>query len=469
MDADVLVIGAGISGVAAARRLARAGRRVLLLEARDRIGGRIYTRTDVMPCPIDLGATELHGYDFGNPFKAMAAKMGCRIHRPRLIPDDRARALQKNVEDALWEQAKDFAQFQRTPTPTQSLADFLFSDNSGLYDGLRDDVEKAHAVALANSWCSWTSAPFDTVSLKYWGFDGDFYGPSSYIMDGYSRFVEYLWDDAKAAGVEVMLQHAVTAIEHAQDGIVQVTANGATFRAPACICTIPLGVLKLHPPQFSPPLPPRRLAAIQRLGVGAFTKIFLSYPQAWWPVDAPLLYVIFPSPEDVPEGPEYKAITSQQAVEVRNLASMHGEHGPVLCIDLGPPAAQCVEALSGSLDGVKSALHTLLKRAISPDSPVPEPDACLVTGWNRDPYSMGAYTFIPVGKDGDTEHATPLDFVELSKPLWDGRLGFAGEHTELDCWASAHGAMMSGDREAERVVRFLASVSAGHAARAPSG
>lgn len=204
-----------------------------------------------------------------------------------------------------------------------------------------------------------------------------------------------------------------------------------------------------------PPLPPRRLAAIERLGFGAFTKVFITYPYVWWPVDAPFIYVVFPAGDSILSDGAFAALTAQRAVEVRNLASMHAGRAPVLCLDYGPPAAQLIE--SQPVDNIRSALHTLLVAALGAKD-VPQPSGCVVSGWNADQFAMGAYSFIPVAagdKVEDHAHASPLDFVELSKPLWKGRLGFAGEHTELDCWASAHGAMMSGEREASRVLRVL--------------
>ncbi|KZV78914.1 amine oxidase [Exidia glandulosa HHB12029] len=468
LDADIVIVGAGISGLAAARELAEAGKSVLVLEARDRIGGRIHTIADAMPCAIDLGATEIHGYGSGNPFKAMAKQMQCPIYVPksdewsiftqgRQIPNDQSRKLQRNVEETLFEKAREFAQVEAFPSASNSLGDYLFNETSPLYEGLEGPVDREHATALCNSWCSWTGAPFGDVSLRYWGFDGDFYGTSAYVPDGYAQFVRYIVHEK----ARLELKHEVISIRLEQGDppcvyIRASTANGEkVFRAKACICTIPLGVLKAHCPSFGPPLPPRRIAAIQRLGFGSFTKVFISYPRVWWPADAQLLYLIFPpAPEDKEQNAAYSALTAQRAVEVRNLALMHDPPAPVLCLDYGPPAARLIEALPA--DEIKKALHALLVASIGPgEEDVPKPSACIVSSWNNDPFAMGAYSFIPKASGTGEEWATPLDFVELSKPLWEGRLGFAGEHTELDCWASAHGAMMSGEREANRLLQLL--------------
>ncbi|EJD50580.1 amine oxidase [Auricularia subglabra TFB-10046 SS5] len=481
-SSSCIVIGAGISGLAAALSLAEAGRAVVIIEARSRIGGRILSLTDTLPCPIDLGATEIHGYDEGNPLKNLAELMKARIHKPknsrwlifgpegRPLQHDLAIRLEDNVSHAIFQKSIEFAQLDSVPSFSASLADFVFANDSPLYDGL-DNQGKAYATSLAHSWCSWMGTPFSRVSLKYWGFGRDFSGAPAYAERGYAQFVDYLWNKAKAAGVQLRMEHEVVAIEDDGAGV-RVTAKTSTslgsseivFNAQTCICTIPLGVLQSRPPIFSPVLPMRRMQTLARVGVGSFTKVFISYPHAWWPAQPALLYIIFSDqfpPRDAGDfgnlsGSTLSAaqeIISQSAVEVRNFVEMNG--APVLSIDFGPPAAQRIE--DHTSQDIKAALHVLLAYHLGGGrADIPEPDACVVTRWNTDRYTLGAYSHIPVTTSTSTDPATPLDFVELSKPLWEGRLGFAGEHTDLDHSASAHGALLSGEREAQRVLILLA-------------
>ena len=88
--------------------------------------------------------------------------------------------------------------------------------------------------------------------------------------------------------------------------------------------------------------------------------------------------------------------------------------------------------------------HDLIQRYLRPHSPVTKPTS-IVTSWSTDPYSLGAYTYIP------PNGSTPLDLSEFIVPAWDGKLGFAGEHTHPDRYASVHGAYESGVREGKRV------------------
>ena len=95
--------------------------------------------------------------------------------------------------------------------------------------------------------------------------------------------------------------------------------------------------------------------------------------------------------------------------------------------------------------------HTLLSSNFHIDPSVNPPlPSSIVTKWHQDPHSRGSYAYIP-----NLPHASPLDLVELSQPVWNQRLGFAGEHTEMDMYASVHGAFNSGKREGERVLDVM--------------
>ena len=88
------------------------------------------------------------------------------------------------------------------------------------------------------------------------------------------------------------------------------------------------------------------------------------------------------------------------------------------------------------------------------ENEIPEPTKAHVTRWRSDRFSFGSYAYSPAAEDGEQE-STPLDFLELSRTLW-GRVFWAGEHTEVDSYASAHGAWLSGDREGRKILRNLA-------------
>lgn len=100
--------------------------------------------------------------------------------------------------------------------------------------------------------------------------------------------------------------------------------------------------------------------------------------------------------------------------------------------------------------------HDLFIRYLSPDSvdssAIPNPLSAVASSWSTDPFSFNSYTYIPSAADEkDGLPVTPLDIAEFAVPTWNGALGFAGEHTHPDRYASVHGAYESGIREGKRV------------------
>lgn len=407
-------------------------------------------------------------------------KLGLTLFPPpgTLIPKSLAYTIQQNVANTLFKLSVEYGQRDDAPPVSTTLASYLYSPSSPLFDNLHTATEREFALSLAQSWSTWTATDFNNVSLRYWGYARDFEGPSAFLKQGYGQFIEWMRREAETSGrVRIKLSHEVVAIRRV-DGGVSVTTHfkssassdpvETTFIAQTCICTIPLGVLKSARPVFDPPLPSRWLASIHRLGFGEFTKIFISYSVVWWPKSVPFFYIILPDTVtslkhhntfDENTHAALLTILSQKAVEVRNFAEMNG--APVLNIDFGPPAARALEQYP--TDAVKAATHAIFAHYFTGEGKgngllfnPPAPEACVVTRWNLDPFSRGSYSFIPVAQAGDAlGPATPLDFIELSKPLWDGRLGFAGEHTDMDHFASAHGALLSGIREANRLEYLL--------------
>jgi monoamine oxidase len=235
---------------------------------------------------------------------------------------------------------------------------------------------------------------------------------------------------------EFRLNEQVASISHNEDaGVVTIsTTSGSTHAAKSCVCTIPLGVLK-HSLQheelsFDPPLPQRRLHSISAAGFGLLNKIVISYPMLWWPEDVGILHVVQKdekSPSLLPNA------VNAPALFIISYVPITGK--PVLCVFMGGNTGATLENLSDT--EAQEWIHSILKRCLLaiPGAPssAPDPEQCIVTRWQADPFARGSYTYIPVEKPDsakkDSLPPTPLDLVELSRPLWEGRLGFAGEHT----------------------------------------
>ncbi|BGP29430.1 hypothetical protein JCM10296v2_001169 [Rhodotorula toruloides] len=387
---DVVVIGCGMAGAVAARQLA--GHRVALLEARNRVGGRIYTAGE-------------------NAFSP-----------PSGVPADASIA-------AL-----------RIPT-------------------LKSDPRP---VALARTAEIGAGIELEGMSAKYAGFEQGFKGTDGFREGGYGESMKNLVADDKAAGGEVHLGVEVTKIEDlgVGKGVRLETKGGRSFAAKAVISTIPLAVLRQSPPTFQPPLSPLYTAAVERMRTGSLEKIVLSYSSAWWPSPDEngsflLLPLCDPSvPLDNAKPTSLHDLFSRIFIPVSPFQRIVSTPHPTLLAYIGAAAARHIASYPA--DEVASAFHDYLVARLSPSSPPPAPTVKLVTEWQRDPFSRGATsTPVPLTQSKDGERASPLDFIIISHPTWDGRLGFAGEHTDLDNHGSVAGAAICGQREGLRVKELL--------------
>lgn len=289
-------------------------------------------------------------------------------------------------------------------------------------------------------------------------------GNDVYLWSGYQRFVDHFQAEAsKNDGFRVSLSTPISTISLTDDGLVSVKSrSGETFECRNVIVTVPLGVLQAEAISFSPHLPPRRRRAIANHSMGLLDKLIVAYDEAWWHLPSGEANLFIPSTPSVP---------FLRSLFINSLAH---RGSPVLIIYLDPEDAPAIEAMTDS--EIEAWIHPLLRDRL-PRSPSytsrdpPRPKQAYTTRWLEDEFSRGSYSFVRSAKEGEGEDApSPLDIVEMSLPLWEGRLGFAGEHTDLDDYARrrpavevvadvlkgvqsyAHGAVKSGWREAARVL-----------------
>jgi monoamine oxidase len=394
------------------------------------------------------------------------------------MPPERAARVQAAAYTALFDGARESSNAALS-VPTKSVADFLLAPGSPLFEGLESEEERDHAVQLVQSMDGWTGAPLNEVSFRYWGFEREFEGPDKVVADGYVHMLEPLRSQLLEHHGELRLGDAVTALALDEDaGLVRArTAAGAAFTAKSAVCTLPLGVLQHEPATlaFDPPLAPRRRDALKRATFGLLNKVVLSYPHAWWPkdvLDTSFLHVFLPpasadsepvaTEPNAPRVPEGTAAALPRGLATRMLfaqayAPLNG--APILMVYFGGARGAALERLSDAeaRDWVHAALARALLRLPGAPERAPAPAAVHVSRWLADPFARGAYAYVAATseKDAGADHPSPLHMVTLSRPAWGGRLGFAGEHTEMDHYASVHGALLSGRREAARVKATL--------------
>lgn len=257
-------------------------------------------------------------------------------------------------------------------------------------------------------------------------------------------------------------------LDPTSQAITTTTSSGA-YTSLCVIVTIPLGVLKMLPSTFfDPPLSARKVAAIQDTHVGTLEKLVLTYPSVWWNENVSSITIL---PSAKPSSSSLTSIDSNVDRALTLLSSVSlaifsfSSHAlpaphPTLLIYVPHPIAKPLSLLP--LEAITEAAHVLLSTRLGPSCPnpsatPPSPSHAKLTRWASDPFSMGATT--TPSTTSERGERNPLTFVELGKPekgLWPtGRLGFAGEHTEENHRGSVVGAVVSGEREGERVAGLL--------------
>ncbi|KAE9588351.1 hypothetical protein Lal_00002955 [Lupinus albus] len=484
----VIIIGAGPAGLTAARHLKRQGFSVIVLEARSRIGGRVFTDRSSLSVPVDLGASIITGVEADvaterrpDPSSLVCAQLGleltvlnsdCPLYDTvtgqkvladmdealeaeyNSLLDDMELLVAQKGEQAMGMSLEDGLEYAlkiRRMALSGSIGE-TEKHNSGYspFDSKRDctvkkNIDEEILSPLERRVMDWHFAHLEygcaalltEVSLPYWNQDdvyGGFGGAHCMIKGGYSTVVESLGE-----GLAVHLNHVVTNVSYGinesyQNNKVKVsTSNGNEFFGDAVLITLPLGCLKAETIQFSPPLPPWKYSSIQRLGFGVLNKVILEFPCVFW--DDAVDYFGATSEERGKRGHCFMFWNVRKTVGA-----------PVLIALVVGKAAIDGQSLSSS-DHVNHALKVL--RKLFGEASVPDPVGHVVTDWGRDPFSYGAYSYVAIGASGE-------DYDILGRPV-DNCMFFAGEATCKEHPDTVGGAMMSGLREAVRIIDILST------------
>jgi monoamine oxidase len=276
---SVIVVGAGFAGLGAARMLADNGIETIVLEARDRIGGRAWTDSS-LGFPVDLGASWIQGVD-GNPMTELAAEAGARTVITgednailfdadlKPVPDDERARIEASAADIL--DTADGA--GEKGTSLQDTIDAAGGDagsdprtRSLIRDEIRRIIEHEFAAGL------------DQLDAAGWDEGKALVGEDVIFPEGFVQVVDHI-----AKGLDIRLGVAVERIETGDTVVVHVTGSDATETADAIVVTVPLGVLQADAIAFDPPLPDDYVTAIHALGMGVLDKVILEFPDVFWP------------------------------------------------------------------------------------------------------------------------------------------------------------------------------------------
>ncbi len=413
---SVLVIGAGIAGLAAARMLQEEGLQVTVIEAQEKVGGRL--RTDrSLGVPFDEGASWIHGPK-GNPIADLANQAGAKTFLTNddqlTIFDRDGKAYTDAVVDAAYEDYEAALEAVRKNGDPNRSFQTVFNQRFPQYADQR-------------LWKYMLSAylEFDTGSdiadLSSVDFDDDevFRGDDVIITNGYDTIANHL-----AKGLTVRLKERATKIDYTAQPV-QITTDLGAYTADYVVVAVPLGILKKGNIAFAPALPANHQQAIQRLKMSAVNKFLLTWDKAFW--DTSLQYIGF-TPD-----------TKGKFNYFLNVQKFVSAPPALMTFAFGNYGAQ-TESMSDA--AVTDAIMAHL-RAIYGAS-VPNPNRMLRTKWASNPFTYGAYSFATSG-------ARTADFDLLAQPI-NQRLFFAGEHTNRAYRGTVHGAYLSGQRAAEEIL-----------------
>lgn len=445
----VLVVGSGMAGLVAARLLSDTGFPVVVLEARKRLGGRIWT-DDSLGASCDLGASWIHGADT-NPLTVWCRSLGIKLifsqkDRTRFYDGGHCRKL----TELLWQARRGLLRAGMAFSKSYGLQRIRkllgyggdMSFQMAVEPALNDPLIRAEdpnvlpwLVAMVESV---HGAPADQLSLLE--FDPvEMRTMNAVPLGGYEQLIR----DA-AMGLDIRLNSEITRIAYGGDGVVASTNDGS-FSADIVVVTVPLGVLKSGGLRFDPPLDVAKDTAIDRIGYGGqavLNKIALRFPTRFWPGKSEMLAALPANTQQRGVFPVWTDLTPLTGV-------------PMLVGFTSGYIAAKWDREKSDPEAYEQALN-VLRRMFS--SEIPEPEAYLLTHWLSDPWSRGSYSYSAVG-------GNERDRRCLAEPVAE-RLFFAGEATHVMHYGTVEGALLSGEREARRIHRRYCCAS-GDEARLP--
>jgi monoamine oxidase len=423
---DVVVIGAGMAGLTAARTLAEAGRKVLVVEAQDRIGGRIWTR-HIGEEAIELGAEFIHGRP--PELWALIDDAGLETYErkgKRLCFED------GTLNDCGGEMDEAFKPLEKLKTfkgPDVSFAEYLDREKTpaeergsiiGFVEGFNAaDYREVSAASLGVQQKAEDASEGDQIYC---------------LRGGYDQLPRYLSEKITELGGKVLTGTPVKEIQWEQ-GLAEVISDLWSFNAPQVIITLPLAVLQSGSMKITPQ-PDQILEAAGRLRMGQVRRFTMLFAERFW-----------------------EKLPPQPALDEMSFLFAFSEMPPVWWTPLpetsntitgwvgGPRSAALagldVKTLAGKACTVLARIFGLRKDAVQKLL-----KGCYTHDWQHDRFALGAYSYVAAGGlDASKQMTEPVEET----------LFFAGEHTDITGnWGTVHAAMRSGLRAAEQVLSGIA-------------
>ncbi len=409
---DVVIIGAGAAGIAAARRVVTAGRTCVVLEASGAVGGRCVTDNALFGVPCDLGARALHAPE-SNPVARLAIPNGFDIYTAP--PGLRLRISRRYARES----------------ETEDMLSALVRVNSAIADVARK-ADIACMQALPKDLGEWRSTIEFMLGPYFCGKDlteistADMARAADrdvqvFCRQGIGAVIAKL-----AAGVPVRLSTPATRITWSGRTGVQVETAQGTIEARTAIVTASTNVLSAGKLRFAPDLPKRQLDAIEQLKLGSFDHVILELPGN-------------------PLGLRTDELVFEKSSRPATAAVLANIRGTTLCcVNVGGRFGRALSAkgskemIAFARDWLENLYGADVKRSVGRSH---------ATRWNDEPWVLGAMSAAAPGGQGARR--------ALMEPL-NNRLWFAGEAAHERLWGTVGGAWDSGDRAAVAALRVIA-------------
>ena len=436
-EVDVIVLGAGMAGLAAARALGERGLRVIVAEAQERVGGRILSQRVTGGGVVELGAEFIHGRP--PELWALIDEAGVETveREGTMLREGWGGGLENESDDD-----------ESMVEPLEQLENFTGEDLA-FWDWLKaSDVPESERQALLGYVEGFNAADARRISVTSLGVqqmaeDATEGNSSFHVLGGYAQLAEYLARRVVELGGEIRLGCEVLGVRWSEAEVCAETSKG-DLAAPRCIVALPLGVLqrvnKEHGLWMEPE--PAAIAHARRLAMGEAERFTMIFRERWWTA-APVLDVKTLDCMSF-------LFTPQRMPPVFWTSHPEPEALPVLTGWVGGPRARAFRGKSAEELG--AAACTVLAEIFE------MPESALREGlvethkhdWTADPYARGAYSYVPVGA---------IDASAAMTQPEAGVMFFAGEHTDTTGhWGTVHAALRSGLRAAAQILGEDATV-----------